>query len=433
MKALLLLGGKSKRFWPLKEKPLFPICGKALLTHQIERLLKGGIHDIAFVGSKDNIETISSLYPEYTTFTQDPSLPGMSGALMSALPHIADEPLLIVGGNDFFDPSAFKSLISAFQGNDGALLAQRVSHYFPGGYLDISNNKIVGIVEKPGEGNEPSDFVNIVAHVHNSPNLLLSTLKKQDLQSDDAYEKALDTLFSSHTFVPALYEGDWQAVKYPWHLLDLLPLLLKEQTEPFIHPSATIHESAVIDGPVYISEGCKVFAHATLKGPCYIGPKSIVANNALLRNSSLGENCIVGYATEIKESACCNNVWTHMTYIGDSIIGENVSFGAGSITGNLRLDEKEVLSMVSGEKVSTHRSKCGLVVGENCRFGIHVSTNPGIKVGGGSFVATASTIGEDVPANSFVCMKGGEMVVRENTADVPGMERREEFKGKIGG
>ena len=37
--------------------------------------------------------------------------------------------------------------------------------YFPGGYLTLEGGRVTSVVEKPGAGNEPSDLVNLVAHV----------------------------------------------------------------------------------------------------------------------------------------------------------------------------------------------------------------------------------------------------------------------------
>ena len=78
-----------------------------------------------------------------------------------------------------------------------------------------------------------------------------------------------------------------------------------------------------------------------IKGPAHIGENSIIANNSLVRGSMVGRDCVVGFTTEVTRSYLNKEVWMHSNYIGDSIIDSNVSFGAGSVTGNLRFDEAE--------------------------------------------------------------------------------------------
>ena len=431
MKAILLLGGQSTRFWPLVEKPLFPIAGKPLMAHIVERLARGGCDDVVFVGSANNLDEIRTLYPDATLVEQENAKAGMRGALLSALPG-CDGDVLVVGGNDIVDPSAYAATIAEGKTRDGgAILGQRVTRYFPGGYLSVEGEKIVGIVEKPGEGNEPSDLVNIVCHYHRSAATLLEALRAIDDATDDGYgyEKAMDGLFKRFSYGPVRYEGSWKAVKFPWHVLDALPVLLAD-LEPRIDPTASVHPTAVIEGSVVLAAGVKVFPHATVKGPCYVGEGTVIGNNALVRNSSVGDRCVIGYNTEVQASVLHSHVWTHSTYLGDSVVGRNVSFGAGCVTGNLRLDEGEIQSLVKGEKTGTGRTKFGAVIGNDCRVGIHVSINPGVKIGARSLVAGHLMVDRDLEEGSYARFKDGALAATKNTANIPDPADREKYLKK---
>jgi len=430
VKALLLLAGRSRRFWPLAEKTLFPLCGKTLLEHQVERLKQGGCNEIILVGGEHNLEEAQSLFPDFETIEQENLDLGMRGAVLSALPKVGSDPVMIVSGNDVIASSGYEQLIKTAQqsGTDGAILAQKVERYFPGGYLEVEGERITSIVEKPGKGKEPSDLINIVAHIHNHPAALLEALQNIDESTDDGYEQALAKLFKDHVYRAAVYEGAWQPVKYPWHLLSLLTTFLDGIKEQNIDPSASIHPSAVIEGNVIIEEEVTILPHATIVGPCFVGKRSTVASNALVRQSSIGEQCVVGYSTEVKGSVLHSNVWTHMTYLGDSVIGNNVSFGAGSITGNFRLDEADISSTVSGERIDTGLVKFGTIIGNDCRLGIHTGINPGIKIGSGSFVSSQTLVSEDIPEKSFACMKEGKMSRKDNKISPPSPEERDRFR-----
>lgn len=435
MKTLLLVAGQSTRFWPLTEKPLFPVCGKPLICHIVERLEKAGCGDIVYIGSKYNMDDVKSLYPDAVVIEQEKLEQGMRGALLSCLPTIGSEDVLIVSSNDLIESSGYHATVEAGKqaGRSGALLAQTVSQYFPGGYLSVDNNKIVDIVEKPGAGNEPSNLVNIVCHYHSDASVLWDALQKIEDQHDrgDGYEQALDALFKQYSYAPVAYNGCWQAVKYPWHLLNVLPVLLGDIHKQYIDPSANIHPSAVIEGNVVIGEGARVLPHATIVGPAYIGAHSIVGNNALVRGASVGEHCVVGYNTEIKSSILHSHVWTHSTYIGDSVIGRNVSFGAGCVTGNLRLDEGEIFSMMKEEKIGTGLTKFGTIIGDNCRLGIRTCINPGIKIGADSFISSGCMVEEDLPNESFARMKEGVLAIKKNTTKAPEPEERGKYLRKI--
>lgn len=429
MRTFLLLAGRSTRFWPLTEKTLFPICGKTILEHQVERLQKAGCTDIVLVGGAHNLEETRTIFPDMPTVEQEDLELGMRGAMLSILKAYPSDPLFIVSGNDVVNPSIYKTLLSSTE--DGAILAYQIEQYFPGGYLTIDGDRATGIIEKPGEGNEPSNLINLVAHIHRDPQALYDALQDIDESTDDGYEQALAKLFTSHTYKAVSYSGPWQAVKYPWNILDLCEMLLEEIVEPYIHPSAEIANSAEIIGNVVIEEGVRVLHNAVIRGPAYIGKNAIVANNALVRNASIGENSIIGFTTEIKSSVLHSDVWTHMNYIGDSVIGKNVSFGAGTATGNLRLDEKEISSEVKGEKVGTGKTKFGTIIGNNCRIGIHVSINPGIKIGSDTFIGSKALIEKDVPNCQFAAQKEGILTLRNNNTPVSTPDTRENFRKKV--
>jgi bifunctional UDP-N-acetylglucosamine pyrophosphorylase/glucosamine-1-phosphate N-acetyltransferase len=145
---------------------------------------------------------------------------------------------------------------------------------------------------------------------------------------------------------------------------------------------------------------------AIVKGPCYLGRGTIVAMNALVRDANVGESCVIGFSTEVARSYLGSNVWTHSNYIGDSVIGNDVSFGAGAVVGNLRLDEGIISVAVDGAggdgKVSTGTNKWGIVTGDHIRVGVNTSFMPGVRVGGESFIGAGIVVGKDVPKKSFV-------------------------------
>jgi bifunctional UDP-N-acetylglucosamine pyrophosphorylase/glucosamine-1-phosphate N-acetyltransferase len=336
---------------------------------------------------------------------------------------------------------AFKSVLKEASASGGKavaasfILGKKVKEYFPGGYLETDKKGFIhNIVEKPEPGTEPSDLVNLVVHVHKNSAQLIKYLEKVKSEKDDKYETALGEMLKAGVKMQAIeYNGYWQPLKFPWHVQSVFKYLFEKipsSSECLRRPkSAKIAKTAIINGKVILGENVKIFDGAVINGPCYIGDNTIVATNALVRESNIGKNCVIGFSTEVARSCLGDEVWLHSNYIGDSVIGNNVSFGAGSVTGNLRLDEKNVQVYHDGKKIDARTNKFGAVIGNNVRVGVNTSLMPGIKIGSGSFVGAGIVVPEDVPENSFV---RGEwkLKISENKENIAKINR-DDFKNKL--
>lgn len=219
-----------------------------------------------------------------------------------------------------------------------------------------------------------------------------------------------------------------EKINFPWEFLDLLDKALPN-IKRNISNDAKISEHAVVEGDVIIEEGVRIFEGAKVRGPAYIGKGTIIGNNALVRESVIGENCVVGYCTEIARSLIGSPSWFHTNYVGDSVFDGNISMGSGAITANLRLDEAEIKSMVNGEKVLTGRNKLGVIVGAGTRFGVHANPMPGIKIGKDCFVGAGVVLNEDLPDNSF-CVVKQDLQISPNRTTVS-MDSRDRFHKKV--
>jgi bifunctional UDP-N-acetylglucosamine pyrophosphorylase/glucosamine-1-phosphate N-acetyltransferase len=153
--------------------------------------------------------------------------------------------------------------------------------------------------------------------------------------------------------------------------------------------SARIRSGAYIEGPALIDEGSDI-------GPnCYIRPFT-----------SIGKNARIGNACEIKNSILMDGTHVgHLSYVGDSIIGEKCNLGAGTITANYRLDGRTVKMMVKDKTVDTERTKLGIVLGDNVKSGINALFMPGVKVGVNSWVGPNVVVERDLASNTVVLLK----------------------------
>ncbi|MEK9159949.1 MAG: sugar phosphate nucleotidyltransferase [Patescibacteria group bacterium] len=424
MKVLLLAAGRSRRVKPIEDKNFLKFAGRTLLEHQLDTLKRVGLTDLVIVGGAHNLEKLRELAAPYEAqVVEQKNLDeGMAGAVLTMEKILKPgESLLVVSSNDVLAQSAFEAMIKAQESeSDAYLLAYEVKEYFPGGYLKVDGKRITSIVEKPGAGNEPSNLVNIVVHAFKQPETLFAALKKVDSAGDDHYETALQSLMNGQHFEAVPYSGFWQPVKFPWHILDLMQFSFKVMGSQ-IDPTAEIAKTAIINGPVRIEAGVKVFDHAVIQGPAFIGKNSVIANNALVRQSMIGERCVVGYSTELARSFIGDDCWFHSNYVGDTVMGDDVSFGAGAVCANLRLDEKNI-----GD---SGRNKLGPILGSHIRVGVQTSLMPGVRIGPNSQITSGLTIAEDIEEAKFVTGKI-ELTIKDNKA-VLNPEARSKMKGNL--
>ncbi len=169
----------------------------------------------------------------------------------------------------------------------------------------------------------------------------------------------------------------------PWDITGTLPdILLRIITnlnnDFGIRDGIAIHKSAVMESNV------------TLKPPLIIGSNCFVGANAYLRGGVyLGAHSSVGPGCEIKSSIILgNSALAHFNFVGDSIIGNNVNFEAGSITANHynERENKMIYVLHKSKIISTGCTKFGSLVGDSSRIGANAVLSPGTFLQQGSVV-----------------------------------------------
>ena len=428
MQVVFLCGGAGKRMFPISgEKALFKFLGKTLLEHQIEQALAAGLNDIVIVGNQQNIERLREIVRKFPQAHIDLAIQrrpsGMADAVQSTQKLVRDE-MIVVNPGDVFEESAYAAILEARRGGSASsyILGARVKEYFPGGYLVVNEeNEILHIVEKPRRGGEPSSVVNIVVHLHTDVDALFRHLER--VKGDDAYEQALEGMINEgHKLKLVEYVGFWGPIKHPWHLFAVMEYFL-DQSSGSIAPSAIISEKATIEGDVTIDENVRVLENAVIRGPCYIGKDSVIGNNVLIRDRShIGADCVVGFSTEIKHSYIGDGSWFHQNYVGDSIVADRCSFGAGTITANIRLGEGELTIESGDETLDTGLDRLGAIIGADSKTGINVSIMPGVRIGPNSVVGPHVMLKRDLGPNRMILLDSDNRIIEREIG--PGGNQR---------
>lgn len=206
----------------------------------------------------------------------------------------------------------------------------------------------------------------------------------------------------SHTLAEKLLQG----CQYPWealpHIGEWIERLIEELPEG---------EYRSEGHGVFIHKTARVYASALINGPCIIGPDAEVRHCAFIRGNALvGEGAVVGNSTELKNVILFDRVQVpHYNYVGDSILGYRSHMGAGAITSNVKSDKTNVTVAAGGERLATGLKKFGAVLGDNVEVGCGSVLNPGTVVGKNSNIYPLSMVRGVVPAGS-IYKRQGEVV-----------------------
>ncbi len=169
-------------------------------------------------------------------------------------------------------------------------------------------------------------------------------------------------------------------IKYPWDLHYVIQKILQDEVRhASISPNASISKSTVIDGPCIIEDDVTIDDFCKIKGPTYISKGSFIGMSSLIRNCMLGDKTRIGFNCEIARSYLLgSDKISHQNIILDSIIGENVWFGAYAATVNV-LSTKQKISyeIEKGKSIDTGVDRFGALVGNNCTISTSVIIMPG--------------------------------------------------------
>jgi bifunctional UDP-N-acetylglucosamine pyrophosphorylase/glucosamine-1-phosphate N-acetyltransferase len=201
-----------------------------------------------------------------------------------------------------------------------------------------------------------------------------------------------------------LTKGDWFDIGRPWDLLDANVWALKRMQPQVL---GTVEEGAHLIGPVSVAKTARIRSGAYIEGPVFIDEGADVGPNCFIRAcTSLGKNTRVGNGCEVKNTLIMDGTHVgHLSYVGDSVLGEKCNLGAGTISANLRFDDGSIKMVVKDKAVDTGRRKLGAVLGDNVKTGIGALFMPGVKVGVGSWVGAGVLVEGDVPDNTMMFLK----------------------------
>jgi NDP-sugar pyrophosphorylase family protein len=177
------------------------------------------------------------------------------------------------------------------------------------------------------------------------------------------------------------HKGLVQESEPAWNILKKIHPYLNRILQP--NNKAQIIGQPYIAPSVFIDEETIVEHGAVILGPAWIGKRCHIRTGAYIReNVIVGDDCILGNSCEFKNCLLMNGCQVpHFSYVGDSILGNNVHLGAGVILSNLRLTGDEVIIRYRDQSYPTGLRKFGAIIGDHSQIGCHAVLNPGSILG----------------------------------------------------
>jgi bifunctional UDP-N-acetylglucosamine pyrophosphorylase/glucosamine-1-phosphate N-acetyltransferase len=119
-----------------------------------------------------------------------------------------------------------------------------------------------------------------------------------------------------------------------------------------------------------------------------------VGNNVLVRSySSLGPGSIIGYGVELKNCVLFGGARIgRLSFVGDSVVGEQVDIGSGTMTVNETMDRSPIAVNIRGTMVESGLTKLGAFIGDRAKIGAGNTLAPGTVIEAGTIVPHHFTV-----------------------------------------
>jgi bifunctional UDP-N-acetylglucosamine pyrophosphorylase/glucosamine-1-phosphate N-acetyltransferase len=442
LSVVILAAGKGTRMHSSLPKVLHPIAHKPMVQHVIDAakaLDVGAVQMVYGFGGEQLQQGIND--PVVQWVLQADQL-GTGHAVKQAMPNInlKDDVLVLYGDVPLIEVDTLQRLIAVKPANGIGLLT--VDLVEPKGYGRImrQDGNIVGIVEHKDASAEQ--------HLINEVNtgILIANGEQlngwlNNLSSDNAQQEyyltdiigmahgqgceiknvqphtALEVEGANNRIQLATLEREYQRLQAETLMLNGAtlrdPARLDIRGEITIGEDVEIDVNVIFEGKVTLGSNVRIGANSTIKN-CQIGDHSVIKPNSVLDDAVVGEHCSVGPFARLRPGANMLNgshvgnfvemkkttlgkgsKVGHLTYLGDTLIGEKVNIGAGTITCNY-------------DGVNKYQT----VIGDGAFIGSNSSLVAPVEIGQDVTVGAGSTITKNINATELAVARGKQVNIK---------------------
>ncbi|MFV0440948.1 MAG: bifunctional UDP-N-acetylglucosamine diphosphorylase/glucosamine-1-phosphate N-acetyltransferase GlmU [Lachnospirales bacterium] len=431
--SIILAAGTGTRMNSKNHKVLHKILDKTLIQYVVEATKEvQSEKDCVIVGYmadevKSNLEKYEAL-----EFPVQSEQKGTGHAVLMAKNFIDEnsDVIILCGDTPLLKSSMLKKLVESHQNNNNDITLATCNLDDPSGYgrINKENGKITKIVEHKDcdENQLKITEINTGVYIFKGDVLLslLGKIKNDNVKGEYYLTDTIEIALSENKTVESIVFDNpeqFNGINTKLQLHDAAKLMRERINKQHMENGVVIVDSNTtyiskdvkIEKDTVIYQNCQIFGSTTIGEDCEIGPntnintmkigngvsilnsttnQSSIDDNttvgpyAYVRpNSEIGKNVKIGDFVEVKKAKIGNNTKaSHLTYIGDSVVGENVNFGCGTITVNY-----------------DGKNKFLTTVEDNVFIGSNVNLIAPVTIEKNSKVAAGTTVTKKVPSNAL--------------------------------
>ncbi|MEK7309181.1 MAG: bifunctional UDP-N-acetylglucosamine diphosphorylase/glucosamine-1-phosphate N-acetyltransferase GlmU, partial [Nitrospirota bacterium] len=438
--------GKGKRMHSLRPKVLHEVLGKPIIQYVIEAVkgLKPKKVVVVIGGAADEVK--KQINNKSVLFVKQRKLLGTGNAVAEAKTVLKDSKkstiLVLNGDSPLITSKTLKDFLKKHRSNKNDLsflsFIDNSSGY--GRVLRNSKKSVIGIVEdRHATASEKKNIKELNGGVYAiEPEVMdyLNKLKKH-VSSGEYYITDIVGIASERGKKIDAYvcpSEEVRGINTRTELCQSLEILNRKTISGFmqrgvtfidpsastVHPSVSIGMDTIIypntylEGNTSIGRDCVIYpgsriCNSTIGNSVSVKDSTLIENSIVMNgsiigpfahlrlNSCIGRNVKIGNFVEIKKSVIGDGTKaSHLSYIGDAIVGKNVNIGAGTITCNYDGKRKYITR-----------------IGSDVFIGSDSQIIAPVKIGRGAYVAAGTTVTKDVPAGALAVSR----VKQENIKD----------------
>lgn len=434
---IILAAGQGKRMYSNIPKVLHQLAGKPMLARVVEtaQQLNPDVIHVIYGHCGEQLKRSLPNLPVHWVY-QEKQL-GTGHAVMQALPFIPPQTQVLVLSADvpLIQVNTLKRLIESnvLANHHQSVLSLLVSHLEdPSGLGRIVRNSQgeVSIIVEEKDANEQEKnikeiYSGICCALSDDLSVWLPQLSNDNSQAEYYLTEMIALAVENKTPIKTLSIKDHieiQGVNNRLQLHQLERIWQRRQAEQLLQQGVTLADATRFDlrgeltcgrdvfidvncvfhgqifigdgciiGPncilndVTLEEGCNVLANSVLEG-CHIANNCVIGPFARLRTGTqLAAHCKVGNFVETKKAVFGEgSKASHLSYLGDVVLGKNVNIGAGAITCNY-------------DGVNKHQT----IIEDGAFIGSDTQLIAPVTVGAYATIGAGSTIRKSVPAGEL--------------------------------
>ena len=416
IKSVILAAGKGTRMKSKTPKVLHQIFDKTLVGYVIDAVNNTGLIDESFVivgHQAERVEEyIKSNYTNAKTVLQSPQL-GTGHAVSMVCPYLEDfkgEVVILCGDTPLITSETLKKFIEYHKSVNSDITVMSAVFENPTNYGRIirnSDNSLNSIVEEKDATEEQKKIKEVNAGIYclnwEKIKPAFSELKTNNAQGEYYLTDIIEWGNKNGLRVnanPLENNEEIFGINSKLHLAQASKIMNKRTLEKLMNEGVTI----VDPDTTWISPETEIGADTIVYPSCYISGKNKIGSDckigpfAHLRGDVILEDGVkVGNFVEVKKSIIKKNTNAcHLSYIGDSEIGERVNIGAGTITANYN---------------PLTKAKTKTILGNDVKIGSNSVLVAPVEIKDGANVGALSVITKNVPEWSLALTRAPMRII----------------------